>query len=127
MPTAKLKPLEWVASSKRDVKAFPSEVRDAVGYAIYLAQIGSKHADAKPLKGLGTGTLEVVASWRGNAFRAVYTVRFARAVYILHAFQKKATRGSTTPRPEIELIRARLKAAERHYETNYVKDQPDGS
>jgi phage-related protein len=88
-----------------------------MGYALYLAQLGDKHLDAKPLKGFaGAGVLEIVADHDGDAFRAVYTVRFAGAVYALHAFQKKSTRGIATPKREIERIRQRLRQAQAHYE-----------
>jgi len=91
----------------------PEEVRDIFGYALYLAQIGQKHDDAKSLKGFGSaGVLEVVEDWHGDTYRAVYTVRFAAAVYVLHVFQKKARKGIETPKHEIDLIRERLKAAE---------------
>ena len=91
----------------------PEEVQDAIGYALYLAQIGKKHEDAKPLKGFGSaGVLEVVEDWHGDTYRAVYTVRFATAVYVLHVFHKKARKGIETPKHEIDLIRKRLKAAE---------------
>jgi phage-related protein len=87
-------------------------VRQVMGYALYLAQVGDKHLDAKPLKGFaGAGVLEIVADYDGDAFRAVYTVRFADAVYVLHAFQKKSTRGIAIPKREIERIRQRLRQA----------------
>ena len=88
---------------------------------MYQAQVGLKHRDAKPLKGLGSRVLEVRARHRGDTFRAVYLVQFGAAVYVLHAFQKKAKRGSATPRREMEIVRRRLKATERHYEANYGK------
>ena len=88
----------------------PEAVQDVFGYALHLAQSGSKHPDAKPLQGFGgAGVLEVVESWRGNAYRAVYTLKIAGAVYVLHCFQKKSAKGSETPKPDIELIRERLK------------------
>jgi phage-related protein len=91
----------------------PDEVQDIFGYALYLAQIGKKHEDAKPLKGFGSaGVLEVVEDWHGDTYRAVYTVRFTPAVFVLHVFQKKARKGIETPKHEIALIRERLKAAE---------------
>ena len=84
------KPLEWIGSSKKDLKALPDEVMDVFGYALFLAQIGGKHDQAKPLHGFGSaGVLEVVEDFRGNAYRAVYTVRFEKRVFVLHAFQKK--------------------------------------
>lgn len=108
-----MKPLYWVGSSKKDIALMPEEVQDIFGYALYLAQVGKKHDDAKPLKGLGSaGVLEVVEDWHGDTYRAVYTVRFAAAVFVLHVFQKKARKGIETPKHEIALIRERLKAAE---------------
>lgn len=89
------------------------EVIDLFGYALYLAQVGKKHEQAKPLQGFrSAGVLEIVEEWQGNAYRAVYTVRFRRAVFVLHVFQKKAKRGSSTPKVDLDLIRARLNAAE---------------
>ena len=88
----------------------PEAVQDVFGYALHLAQSGSKPPDAKPLQGFGgAGVLEVVESWRGNAYRAVYTLKIAGVVYVLHCFQKKSAKGSETPKPDIELIRDRLK------------------
>jgi len=108
-----LKRLAWIASSKRDLMGMPGEVQDVFGYALYLAQSGSKHAEAKPLKGLGSAAvLEVVEDWKGDTYRAVYTVKFSNAVYVLHCFQKKATKGIATPKPDLDLIASRLKAAE---------------
>ena len=84
------------------------------GYALHLAQTGKKHEQAKPLRGFGSaGVLEIVEDWRGNAYRAVYTVRFAAAVFVLHVFQKKSKSGISTPTQDMDLIRERLKAAER--------------
>jgi phage-related protein len=107
------KPLFWMGSSKKDLLALPEEVVDVFGYALYQAQIGKKHEQAKPLKGFGSaGVLEVVEDWQGNTYRAVYTVRFACGVFVLHVFQKKARRGIATPKADLDLIRKRLKAAE---------------
>ncbi len=93
----------------------PGEVQDTFGYALHLAQTGGKHAQAKPLKGFGSaGVLEVVESEAGSAYRAVYTVRIAGAVYVLHCFQKKSTSGIATPKPDMDLVRERLKAALAH-------------
>ena len=86
-------------------------MQDEVGYALYLAQCGEKHVSAKPLKGLGPGVLEVVSDHRGDTFRAVYTVRLGKRVFVLHAFQKKSKRGITTPQLEVDLIKQRLKLA----------------
>ncbi len=116
MPTEnplRAKPLYWVGSSKKDLLALPEEVVDVFGYALYQAQIGKKHEQVKPLKGFGSaGVLEVVEDWQGNTYRAVYTVRFACGVFVLHVFQKKAKRGIATPKADLELIRERLRAAE---------------
>jgi len=111
VPLESIKPLVWVGDSLRVLKTFPSAVRDEVGYALFLAQCGEKHVAAKPLKGLGAGVLEVVADHRGDTFRAVYTVRLADKIYVLHAFQKKSKHGIATPKTEIELIERRLKHA----------------
>jgi phage-related protein len=119
MKTDPLKPVRWVGSSLKDLKEFPEEVRYHIGHALYVVQQGLKHQDAKPLIGLGSGVLEVVSDFDGNTFRAVYTVRFAEAVYVLHTFQKKAKRGIDTPKREIELVRERLRVAEEHYRRNH--------
>lgn len=108
-----MKRLEWVGSTKDDLREFPEAVRSEIGYALYLAQTGEKHPDAKPLRGFGgAGVLEVVESFDGNAYRAVCTVRFADAVYVLHVFQKKSKRGIATPREDLEAIRKRLQRVE---------------
>jgi phage-related protein len=105
----------WIAGSKKDLLAMPDAVQDVFGYALYLAQSGLKHERTKPLKGQGSAfVLEVVEDWQGDTYRAVYTVKFSAAVYVPHCFQKKATRGIATPKPELELIARRLKAAEAH-------------
>jgi phage-related protein len=91
----------------------PPPVKRKMGFALYLAQAGERHPEAKPLKGFGSaGVLEVVEDFRSDAYRAVYTVRLARAVYVLHCFKKKSVKGARTPRPDADLIRARLQAAE---------------
>ena len=106
------KPLEWIGSSKKDLKALPDDVVDVFGYALHLAQAGSRHNQAKPLQGFGSaGVLEVVEDNRGSTYRAVYTVRFAQRVYVLHVFQKKSRSGIATPKPDIDLIRTRLQTA----------------
>lgn len=109
---AKLKPLVWIATTREDLKRFPDEVQRVMGYALYLAQIGRKHPDATPLKGFGgAGVLEVIEDFEGNAYRAVYTVKLADVVYVLHAFQKKSKRGIKTSRADIGKVKARLKLA----------------
>jgi phage-related protein len=111
---SQLRPLEWIGSSKKDLKALPDEVMDVFGYALHLAQSGGKHSQAKPLQGFGSaGVLEVVENWRGDAYRAVYTVRFEERVFVLHVFQKKSKTGIETPKQGRDLIRARLQVAAR--------------
>lgn len=90
-------------------------MREVVGFALYQAQLGSKHRDAKPLRGMGPGILELVSRYDGDTYRMVYSVRFRETVYVLHAFQKKAKRGIETPELEIELVKRRLKAAQQHF------------
>ncbi len=114
-----LKPVEWVGSSKGDLKKFPGAVQDHVGFALYQAQTGLRHRDAKSLKGVGANVLEVISRHDSDTYRAVYTVRFKAAVYVLHAFQKKAKRGIATPKQEIDLVKRRLKEAEQHYKNTY--------
>ena len=110
------KTVRWVGTSHRDLRACHREVRRDIGYALYTAQRGQTDPAAKPLKGFGgASVLEIVASHRGTAWRAVYTVRFQDAMYVLHVFQKKSTKGIATPAREIELIRRRLAEAERDY------------
>jgi phage-related protein len=109
-----LKPIRWVGSSRRDSRTLPDFVKSRIGYALYLAQQGGKHRDAKPLKGFGgAGVVEFVTEFDGNSFRAVYTVRLAAAVCVLHVFQKKSKKGRATPKMEMDLIEQRLGEAER--------------
>ena len=108
-----LKPVVWVGSSRRDLRKFPERVQHLVGYAIYVAQRGGKHRDAKVLTGFGgAGVLEVVEDFRGDTFRAVYTLKYSDSVYVLHAFQKKSKNGRETPRRDMQLIEQRLREAE---------------
>ena len=110
------KPVRWIGTSLRDLRSFPRPVRIGIGHALFAAQEGKTDPAAKPLKGFGgASVLEIVASHHGNAFRAVYAVRFWNAIYVLHVFQKKSTKGIATPAREIELIRRRLVEAERDY------------
>jgi len=108
---ASRKPVVWMGDSLVVLRAFPKAVQEEIGYALYKAQVGEKHERAKPLKGFGSGVLEVVSDHRGDTFRAVYTVRLAGKVYVLHAFQKKSKRGIATPRSELSLVQQRLKRA----------------
>jgi phage-related protein len=105
------KPLIWIGDSLQRIQGFPEDVQDEVGFALFQAQAGKKHIKAKPLTGLGAGILEVVSDHRGDTFRAVYTVKLAGRVYVLHAFQKKSKTGIATPKSEIDMVRQRLKRA----------------
>jgi phage-related protein len=117
-----LKPIEWVGSSRADLREFPDEARRAIGVALFAAQIGGEDPAAKALQGFGgRSVLEIVDDFAGDAYRGVYTVRFAGAIYVLHCFQKKSKKGSRTPQVDIELIKSRLKVAEVHYRTQYLK------
>ena len=108
-----LKPVTWLGSSRNDLRDFPDPVQDHIGYALYVAQCGGKHRDAKVLTGFdGAGVVEIVKDHRGDTFRAVYTLRYAEAVYILHVFQKKSKSGRATPRRDMELIQQRMREAE---------------
>jgi phage-related protein len=106
-----LEPVVWMGDSLEAVRRFPEKVRQEIGFALYQAQRGKKHVNTKPLTGFGSGVLEVVSDHRGNTFRAVYTVRLAGRIYVLHAFQKKSKKGVQTPRGDLELIRQRLRRA----------------
>ena len=111
------KPVRWVGSSKDDLSGFPEEVRRRVGGALWDAQRGLKAPYAKPLRGFGgAGVLEIVDDYDGDTYRAVYTVRFAGVVYVLHAFQKKSKSGKATPKAELDLIKQRLRRATEDYE-----------
>ena len=120
------RPLEWIGSSYKDLMALPVAVRRVFGYALSLAQAGDQHDDAKVLSGFGSaGVLEVVEDDRSGTYRAVYTVKFKEAVFVLHCFQKKSKHGIATPKEDLAIIRARLKVAEalakerRHAKTSH--------
>lgn len=120
MMGGELRALFWVGSSLEDLKEFPEDVQDVIGYALHVAQTGGKHPSAKPLGGdpafRGGAVLEVVDDYDGDTYRAMYTVRFREFVYVLHCFQKKSTRGIQTPRKELDLVKRRLKVATDDYE-----------
>ncbi len=112
--------MDFIGSSRDNLKEFPDEVRQDIGYALFEVQKGEKPAGAKPLKGFGgAGVLEIIEDFIGDAYRAVYTVKFAKVVYVLHCFQKKSKSGIKTPQHEIDLIKQRLKAAEEDYKSHY--------
>lgn len=109
----KMKELEWIASSKKDLLGFPVDVRKEMGHALYMAQNGTKHKNAKPLKGFSNAkVLEVVYDNGNGTFRTMYTVQFEDVLYVLHAFQKKSKTGIKTPKQEIDLVVQRLKKAQ---------------
>ena len=123
-----MKPLHWVGSSLKDLRNFPEEVRSEVGYSVYLAQVGDKATNAVPMLGFGSAkVLEVVIDEDGDTYRAIYTVKFRHAVYVLHAFQKKSKKGIATPKPDLDLIKTRLKAAEDHHEKHYKVERREKS
>ena len=112
MTVGATKDIVWVASSLEDLKRFPEPVQKVMGFALFQAQCGGKHLQARPLKGFaGAGVLEIIEDFDGDAFRTVYTVRFADAVYVLHAFQKRSKRGIKTPKREMDVVRSRLRMA----------------
>jgi len=104
-------PIHWVGSSLEDLRSFPDPVQDVMGYALYLAQCSERHGAAKPLRGFLRGLMEVRDSYQGNAYRVVYTAKLWGVIYVLHAFQKRATRGTATPRHHLQLIRKRYRLA----------------
>lgn len=110
--TRPAKPVRWIASSRRDLQALPEDVKNRIGYALWRAQLGEMHESAKALKGFGDASvIEIVDDFDGSTYRAVYTVRFAAAVYVLHVFQKKSKRGAKTPPRDKALIYSRLELA----------------
>lgn len=112
----KRKPVRFVGSAQADLQGFPKKVRVVVGTALNAAQLGGKHRDAKPMRGFGgASVVEIIDDFDGSTFRAVYTVRFADVIYVLHAFQKKSKKGIETPRSDVDLIKQRLKLAEQDY------------
>jgi len=115
-----LKRVDFIGSSRKDLKEFPEEVKQDIGYALYEAQRGEKPAAAKPLKGFsGAGVLEIVENFSSGTYRAVYTVRFQQVIYVLHCFQKKSKHDIKTRQRDIDLIKQRLRVAEEDYNTNY--------
>jgi phage-related protein len=121
-PTGKA--TEWVGSSKKDLKAMPAEVQGEIGYALHVAQEGNRASNAKPLKGFpGISVMEVTADFATDTYRGVYTVRFARAIYVLHCFQKKSKRGIEMTQSDKDLIRRRLQAAEIDYHKKYGRQE----
>lgn len=113
------RPVDWVASSKKDFMSFPEEVRQDMGYALGVAQLGGKHPSAKPWTGEGAGVLELVEDHDGDTYRAVYTVKFKEVIYVLHAFKKKSPKGIKTAAMDKDLIASRLKLAQADYKARF--------
>jgi phage-related protein len=107
-----IKPAVFVGSSRKDLRSFPGKVRQEIGQALFEAQVGDRPANAKPLKGFGSGVLEIRDNFEGDTYRAVYVIRFEGVLYVLHAFQKKSTKGIATPQRHLDLLRQRLREAE---------------
>ncbi|MFF7057689.1 type II toxin-antitoxin system RelE/ParE family toxin [Achromobacter spanius] len=103
------KTLYWEGSSKKDFKAFPRPVQKSMGMRLFVVQSGGWPDSAKAWKGLGSGIYELIDDEQGDTYRAVYALQIGNAVHVLHAFQKKSKSGISTPRPDIEVIRKRLK------------------
>ena len=113
------KPVEWVGGARDALRELPAEVQDNFGYALYQAQLGLHHVSAQRLKGEFGGLIELIDDFDGDTYRAVYTVKLAGVVYVLHVFQKKSKRGIATPKPELAIIRRRWKEAKWHHATHY--------
>jgi phage-related protein len=109
------RPLLWVGSSRKDYALFPPKVQETMGFELFLAQTGQFPPSAKPLKGVGSGLVELIEDFDGDTYRAVYTVRFETAIYVLHCFLKKSKQGIKTPQSDIELIKRRYRDAETHF------------
>lgn len=119
-----LKKVDFIGSSRNDLKEFPDEVKQDIGYSLFEAQRGQKPASAKPLRGFGgAGVLEIIENFSSGTYRAVYTVRFQKVIYVLHCFQKKSKQGIKTPKQEIELIKQRFRLAEDDYKANYKEGE----
>ncbi len=125
MDEKKVKALCWIASSKKDLLEFPAAVRKEMGHALYLAQEGGKHKNAKPLKGFGGATvLEVVQSDGSGTYRTMYTVQFKEIVYVLHAFQKKSKTGIKTTKQDMDLLEKRLQDAQQKHKEWLISQKP---
>jgi len=120
--TRPVRPVLWIASSRRDYRAFPARVQDNFGFELFLVQTGQHPPSAKPLRRLGSGTIELVEDFDGDTYRAIYTIRFSEAVYVLHAFKKKSKRGTRTPQSDIDLIKRRLRDAVHDHALRFTKE-----
>jgi len=115
--------VRWVGDSRERLQAFPAQVRKDIGHALYLVQTGQMPPSAKPMRGIESGVFEIVDDYDTDTYRAVYTVKVGRSLYILHAFMKKSTRGIRTPKREIDLIRRRLRRAREMESEEEVTDE----
>jgi len=113
------KPIYWLGDAKRRLRGFPAEVQDEVGFALYQAQVGGRHPASKHMSELNA--VEVISDFDGDTFRSVYTTRFKNVIFVLHCFQKKSKTGKATPKPDLDLIRKRLRDAEKIYKTTIEK------
>jgi phage-related protein len=109
-----VKELIWLGGSLENLKSFPKEVQDEMGYALHCAQLGKTHLSAKFFKGYGSGVYEIVSNFNTDAYRAVYFVSLDDCIYVLHAFQKKSKSGIKTPKIELSIIETRLKLLRLH-------------
>jgi len=117
-----VKQVIFLGASDDEIRKFPQEVREEIGFSLYVAQCGDKAINAVALTGFGSSMVpEIIVDHMGDTYRSVYTVRFKEAVYVLHAFKKKSKNGRSTPKPEMDLVRQRLKTAQAHYEENFGK------
>lgn len=122
MSKKRTRPVTWMGSSHEDWQTFPGDVQDVMGYALYLAQCGEKANNAKPLTGFkGASVLEITDNYDSDTYRAVYTVKFQDAIYVLHAFQKKSKKGIATPKSHIQLIEQRLNKAREYHDKHQKK------
>ena len=106
-----MKKIIWLGNSRKNIIKFPEAVKERVGYALYLSQLGENSKNTKMMKGLGNGVYEIVDDFDKDTYRCVYTVRYAETLYILHSFQKKSKSGIKTPKNDIDLIKSRLRIA----------------
>ena len=120
------KPLHWAGTSRKDLLRFPGDVVSRIGFALGAVQFGERPPSAKPWKGLGPGVLEIVEHDAAGTYRAAYTVRYERAIYVLHVFQKKSPSGIRTARQDVRLIEERLKAAREDYEERHGEQEGAG-
>lgn len=110
MDTTNYKSITWIGSSLEDLKKFPRDIQREVGFVLYRVQIGKHHHSVKPLKGL-SGVMEIVSSYASDTYRTVYAIKLGKRIYVLHAFKKKSKKGIKTPKPEIAIIKQRLRSA----------------